>query len=60
VEIDGNRAPEGALQDAEATLVSFCAPGHGILAPRPRRHIADSPRMLARAAPRPAEPEPPR
>jgi NAD+ kinase len=69
VEIDGHRVREGGnrfevvLQDAKATLVSFGAPGHGIAAPRRRRLIADSPRILApvdRAAHLAAEAEPPR
>jgi hypothetical protein len=52
-----------ALQEAKATLASSGSPGHGIVAPRHRRPIADSPRILAnddRAAHVAAEAEPPR
>ena len=36
--------------NAEATHVSFGAPGHGIVAPRRRRRIADGQRVIARDA----------
>jgi hypothetical protein len=54
---------EVALQDAEATVVSFCAPGHGIAAPRRGRVIANSPRIRRRddrAAHLAANAQPPR
>jgi hypothetical protein len=50
----GGRRPGGwqpvdvALEDTDATLVSFGAHGNGIAAPRRGRLIDDSPRSLAR------------